>query len=171
MALVRSSKPMVAAINGAAVGVGLTLALPMDYLMAGRSARLSARFRPHGARTRAGLQPLLVQRCGFGAASDLALSGRMADAEDALSIGLVDAVVDDEELVDAAVARAESYAANPPTAVAMIKELLTVNGADADLVAVQRRETERLREAMRSDDHREAIAAFLEKRAPDFGRS
>ena len=168
VALVRSSKPMVAAINGASVGVGLTLVLPMDYLVAGRSARLSARFVRMGLVPELASSHFLVQRCGWGGASDLALSGRLASAEEAEGLGLVDRVVDDDVLLDTAIEHAESYAANPPAAVRMIKELLTVNGADPDLVAVQRRESERLREAMASDDHAEAIAAFLEKRSPNF---
>ena len=100
VALVRSSKPMVAAINGPAVGVGLTLLLPMDYLIAGRSARLSARFVRMGLVPELASSHFLVQRCGWGPASDLALSGRMASADDALAIGLVDRVVDDETLVE-----------------------------------------------------------------------
>ena len=168
VALVRGSKPMVAAINGPAVGVGLTLVLPMDYLVAGRSARLSARFVRMGLVPELASSHFLVQRCGWGAASDLALSGRMASAEEARELGLVDRVVDDEVLLETAIEHATSYAVNPPSAVRMIKDLLTVNGADPDLVAVQRRETERLREAMASDDHAEAIAAFLEKREPRF---
>jgi 2-(1,2-epoxy-1,2-dihydrophenyl)acetyl-CoA isomerase len=166
--LVRSSKPMVAAVNGPSVGVGLTMVLPMDYLIAGRSARLSARFVRMGLVPELASSHFLVQRCGWGAASDLALSGRMASADDALAIGLVDKVVDDEVLVDTAVEHAGTYAANPPAAVRMIKELLTVNGSDGDLKAVMRRESDHLREAMRSAEHKEAIAAFLEKREPRF---
>ncbi len=166
--LVRRSKPMVAAVNGPAVGVGLTMILPMDYLVAGRSARLSARFVRMGLVPELASSHFLVQRCGWGAASDLALSGRMASAEEALDVGLVDRVVADDELVDAAIDHAESYARNPPTAVRMVKELLTANGSDGDLGAVQRRELAMLRDAMRSAEHREAIAAFMEKREPTF---
>ncbi len=168
VALVREAKPMVAAINGPAVGVGLTLALPMDFLVAGRSATLSARFVRMGLVPELASSHFLVQRCGWGGASDLALSGRMVSAEEAAGLGLVDRVVDDEALLDAAIEHAGSYAANPPAASRMIKELLTVNGADPDLVAVQRRETERLAAAMRSAEHAEAIAAFLDKREPRF---
>ena len=166
--LVRGSKPMVAAINGASVGVGLTLVLPMDQLLAGRSAKLSARFVRMGLVPELASSHFLVQRCGWGAASDLALSGRLVPADEALAIGLVDRVVDDADLVGAAIELAEGYAANPPSAVRMIKELLTANGADPDLAAVQGRERDRLSEAMRSPDHAEAIAAFLEKREPRF---
>ena len=168
VALVRSSKPMVAAINGPAVGVGLTLVLPMDHLIAGSSARLSARFVRMGLVPELASSHFLVQRCGWGAASDLALSGRMVDAAEAHQLRLVDRVVDDDGLVGAALEKAGAFAANPPTAVRMIKDLLTVNGAEPDLREVQRRESAHLRRAMRSDEHREAVAAFLEKRDPTF---
>lgn len=168
VALVRGSKPMVAAINGVSVGVGLTLVLPMDFLVAGRSARLSARFVRMGLVPELASSHFLVQRCGWGAASDLALSGRLVDADEAGSMGLVDRVVDDDALIETAIAHASSYAENPPAAVRMIKELLTANGTDGDLVSVQRRETDRLAVAMASDEHAEAIAAFQEKREPRF---
>jgi 2-(1,2-epoxy-1,2-dihydrophenyl)acetyl-CoA isomerase len=140
----------------------------MDYLIAGTSARLSARFVRMGLVPELASSHFLVQRCGWGGASDLALSGRLVGADEAKELGLVDRVVDDGSLVDAAVEHATTYAENPPSAVRMIKELLTVNGAEPDLAEVQRRESERLREAMRSDDHKEAIAAFMEKREPRF---
>ena len=186
VAMVRASKPMVAAINGAAVGVGLTMVLPMDHLVAGRSAKLSARFVKMGLVPELGSSHFLVQRCGFGHASDLALSGRMVLAPEAAEIGLVDRVVDDDALLDAAMETATGYGANPGPALRMIKELLTLNGADTDLDAIQRRELQRLNgadtdldaiqrrelqrlnEAYATAEHREAIAAFMEKREPDF---
>lgn len=166
--LVRQSKPMVAAINGPSVGVGLTMILPMDYLVASRSARLSARFVRMGIVPELASSNFLVQRCGWGPASDLALSGRMLSAKEAGDIGLVDKVVDDEQLIDVAIEHAESYAANSPTALLMIKELLTMNGSETDLDAAQSRELAHLKVAMKSAEHKEAIAAFLEKRQPNF---
>ena len=166
--LIRASKPMVAAVNGAAVGVGLTMILPMDFLIAAESAKLSARFVRMGLVPELASSHYLVQRCGWGTAGDLALSGRMVPAPEAADIGLVDAMCGDDELLDVAIARAESYGRNPPAAVRMIKELLTANGADTDLKAVQKRELARLAEALRSDDHAEAVAAFMEKREPNF---
>ncbi len=166
--LVRRSKPMVAAINGPAVGVGLTLLLPMDFLVAGASARVSARFVRMGLVPELASSHFLVQRCGWGAASDLALSGRMVPADEALNLRLVDDVVADDGLLDAAMARATTYAENPPPAVRMIKELLTVNGAEPDLSLVQRRELSSLNDAFRTPEHKEAVSAFLEKREPKF---
>ncbi|MGI9597803.1 MAG: enoyl-CoA hydratase/isomerase family protein [Acidimicrobiales bacterium] len=166
--LVRQSKPMVAAVNGPAVGVGLTMILPMDYLVAAESARLSARFVRMGIVPELASSHFLVQRCGWGNASDLALSGRMASAEDALDIGLVDKVVADDRLIETAIEHAAGYAQNSPTALQMIKQLLTENGTDSDLGEVQKRELNLLRDAMKSPEHHEAIAAFMEKREPKF---
>lgn len=166
--LVRRSKPMVAAINGPAVGVGLTLLLPMDFLVAGASARVSARFVRMGLVPELASSHFLVQRCGWGAASDLALSGRMVPADEALNLRLVDDVVADDNLLEAAITRARTYAENPPPAVRMIKELLTQNGAEPDLSLVQRRELSSLNDAFRTPEHKEAVSAFLEKREPKF---
>ncbi len=168
VALVRDSKPMVAAVNGPAIGVGLTMILPMDYLVAGHSARLSARFVRMGVVPELASSHFLVQRCGWGAAGDLALSGRIASADEALSIGLVDKVTDDDDLIAVATEHALSYARNGPQALRMIKQLLTENGSDSDLVAVQNRELALLRQAMTSAEHHEAVAAFMEKREPNF---
>ena len=166
--LVRESKPMVAAINGPAVGVGLTMILPMDYLVASESSRLSARFVKMGIVPELASSHYLVQRCGWGAANDLALSGRIVSGPEGKELGLVDRVVSDVALLDTAFEHATSYAVNSPTAVSMIKELLTLNGSETDLAAVQKRELKHLKVAMRSVEHKEAVSAFLEKREPKF---
>lgn len=164
--LMRSSKPIVAAINGASIGVGLTLTLSMDFLVAHPKAKLSCRFVKMGVVPELASSHYLVQRCGWGQASDLALSGRTVLGREALTLGLVDEVA--EEVVEAALIRARSYAENAPPSVLATKKLLTVNGSDTNLKRVQAREMEALAEAYRSDEHREAINAFLEKRPPSF---
>ncbi len=164
--LVRSSKPMVAAINGPAIGVGLSMVLSMDFLVAHPDAKLSARFVKMGVVPELASSHYLVQRCGFGNASDLVLSGRTVLGREAHELGLVDEVADD--VVEAAVERADSYAVNAPPSLRFSKQLLTENAAESDLALVQRRELTLLREAYATDEHREAIAAFLEKRSPSF---
>ena len=166
--LVRESKPMVAAVNGPAVGVGLTMILPMDYLVASESSRLSARFVKMGIVPELASSHYLVQRCGWGAANDLALSGRIVSGIEGKELGLVDRVVGDDVLIETAIEHATSYAVNSPTALTMIKELLTLNGSDTDLAAVQKRELAHLKVAMKSVEHKEAVSAFLEKREPKF---
>jgi enoyl-CoA hydratase/carnithine racemase len=168
VALCRSSKPLLAAINGAAIGVGLTMVLPFDRLIATASAKLSARFVKMGLVPELASSHYLVARCGWGNASWMALSGATIDGAEAARIGLVDRVVDDGTVVEEAMKDAEILAANPGPQMRMIKELLTTNGAGVDLVDVQRKELQALEIAYRTSEHREAVSAFMEKRAPQF---
>ncbi|MEZ5262966.1 MAG: enoyl-CoA hydratase-related protein [Acidimicrobiales bacterium] len=166
--LVRASKPMVAAINGPAIGVGLTLTLPMDQLVAAREAKLSARFVKMGLVPELASSHFLVQRCGWGAASDLALSGRIVTGEEALALGLVDRCCATDEVLPQALSVAESYAENPDPQLRMIKALLTTNGTGIDLDDVQRAELNALHKAYETPEHHEAVAAFMEKRPAKF---
>jgi enoyl-CoA hydratase/carnithine racemase len=168
VSLCRASKPLIAAINGPAIGVGLTMVLPFDQLVAAEGAKLSARFVKMGLVPELASSHFLVARCGWGAASWLALSGATVLAEEAQRIGLVDRVVAPERVLDEALAMAEELAANPPPQVRMIKQLLTANASETDLAAVQRREITALEQAYRTPEHREAVSAFLEKRTPSF---
>jgi 2-(1,2-epoxy-1,2-dihydrophenyl)acetyl-CoA isomerase len=164
----RSSKPLVAAINGHAIGIGLTMVLPFDQLIASSEAKLSCRFVKMGITPELASSHYLVQRCGWGAASDLALSGRIVEANEAEELGLVDRVVPAAELLDVAVARARSYGENPGPQLRLIKQLLSENACETDLDLVQRREMAALEQAYATPEHHEAVAAFMEKRAPRF---
>lgn len=166
--LCRASKPLVAAINGPAIGVGLTMILPFDRLVAGRSAKLSARFVRMGLVPELASSHFLVARCGWGAASWLALTGTTVDGETAAAMGLVDRAVDDDAVLAEALADAEQLAASPGPQVRMIKDLLTRNAVETDLRVVQQRELEALQHAYRTPEHHEAVRAFMERRAPQF---
>ena len=166
--LVRRSKPLVAAINGPAIGVGLTQVLPFDALYAAEGAKLSLRFIRMGLVPELGSSALLPQRVGFGAASDLMLTGRTVLAEEALALRLVDRVLAPEALVAAALDAARAMGSNPQSALRAVKALLTENAAETDLAVAQKREMAALQQAYESPEHKEAIAAFLEKREPDF---
>jgi 2-(1,2-epoxy-1,2-dihydrophenyl)acetyl-CoA isomerase len=166
--LVRASKPMVAAINGAAIGVGLTQVLPMDYLVASTAAKLSVRFVKMGLVPELASSHFLTLRMGFGKASELMLSGRTVDAAEALDLGLVDRVTAPEALLSTATGIARGMGENPQASLRMIKALITQNVAEGDLATVQRRELEALQRCYSSPEHKEAINAFLEKREPDF---
>lgn len=168
VALVRASKPIVCAVNGAAVGIGVTMCLPADQIVASNTARFGMGFITMGLVPELASTRLLAARVGFGRASDLFLSGRLIGADEAYRIGLADRLVEPEVLVDDAVAVAESYAANPDRQLRMTKALLTDNMVETDLVAVQQREQQLLAECWRSDEHAEAVAAFLAKRPPVF---
>jgi len=164
--LMRSSKPVVGAINGASIGVGLTMTLSMDFLVAHPEAKLSARFVKMGVVPELASSHYLVQRCGWGNASDLVLSGRTVLGVEADVLGLVDDVA--EDVLESAVARAATYAVNAPPSLRFSKQLLTENGTETDLDLVQHRELTLLHDAYATPEHREAIAAFLEKRPPKF---
>ena len=165
------AKPIIAAINGYAVGVGLTMILPCDVRIASTEAKLSIRFIKMGLMPELGSTRILAQLVGLGNATDMCLTGRMVGAEEALRIGLVTQVTQPEDLLAVAMEKAAEIANNPPKAVMMIKELLAKNPQDADLEAVMEREGLRDQIARRQPDHAEAVAAFMEKRAPVFGKS
>ncbi len=159
---------MVAAVNGAAIGMGLSMILPFDRIVSGRSGRFSARFIKVGVVPELASTLFLPQRVGFGAASDLMLSARIIDADEANRLGLIDELVDDDALLDTALARARSYAENAPPHLLWVKELLTLNMGETDVAAAQKREMQALQSAYRTPEHREAVAAFLEKRPANF---
>jgi len=170
VALVRASKPMVAAVNGAAVGIGVTMCLPMDQIVATPAAKFGMGFVKMGLVPELASSRLLAERVGFGRASDLCLSGRLIDGEEAHRIGLADRLAAPDAVVDTAIEIAASYAANPAPQLRMIKQLLTVNAVEGDLAAVQRAEHEQLVACWQSPEHAEAVRAFLEKRPPVFSR-
>jgi enoyl-CoA hydratase/carnithine racemase len=168
VALVRASKPLVCAVNGAAVGIGVTMCLPADQIIASSAAKFGMGFIRMGLVPELASTRLLAARVGFGRASDLFLSGRLLPATEAHRIGLADQLVEPDELLAAAVATARSYAANPDPQLRMTKQLLTENVVETDLVAIQRREQEMLARCWASPEHAEAVAAFLAKRPPVF---
>lgn len=169
VALVRESKPLIAAVNGAAVGVGLTMVLPFDVIVASERARFGMFFIKMGLVPELASTHFLVQRMGFGRASEMCLSGRLYAAAEAYEKGLADRLVGHDDLVGEAVALGREIGANPAPQLRMTKELLTRNGSATDLTEIQRAETRLLRECWKTPEHKEAVRAFLEKRAPKFG--
>jgi len=167
---VRASKPMIAAVNGPAIGVGLTMILPFDVILASEEAKFCCAFVKMGVVTELASSHFLVQRMGFGAASEAALTARMIGAEEAVASRLADRLVAHDALLDEALALAGRIAANPDRQLRMVKQLLGRNGTEADLDVVMAREFALLDECYRSPEHREAVDAFLEKRKPVFAR-
>ncbi len=159
--------PIIAAVNGPAVGAGCDLACMCDVRIAAESARFAESFVKLGIIPGDGGAFLLPRIVGFAKASEMSLTGDMLSAQEALTIGLVSRVVPDAELLDAARAIALRIAANPPQAVRMTKRLLrTAWRATLD-------ETLELSAGMQAvahttQDHKEALAAMREKRKPAF---
>jgi 2-(1,2-epoxy-1,2-dihydrophenyl)acetyl-CoA isomerase len=142
--------------------------LPFDQIVASENAKLSCRFVKMGITPELASSHYLVSRMGWGAASDLALTGRIVEADEAKAMGLVDVVVPHDELLGAAKAKARQFSVNPDPQLRMIKELLTQNASETDIDAIQRREIDALDAARRTQEHREAVDAFLAKREPKF---
>ncbi|WP_417520092.1 enoyl-CoA hydratase/isomerase family protein [Minwuia sp.] len=168
VAFVRESKPLIAAVNGAAVGVGLSQILSFDVIVAAKSAKLAVPFVKVGVVPELASSHFLVQRMGFGRASEFALTGRFMLGEEAATVGLVDRAVEQDKVLDTAREIADAIAANPDRHLRWAKHLLSQNGSETDLSLVQRREQDLLAEAYESPEHKEAVDAFLNKRKPVF---
>ncbi len=161
VALARESKPLIAAVNGAAVGIGMTMILPFDVIVASERAKFGMLFIKVGLVPELASTRLLTQRVGIGRASEMCLSGRLYDGAEAYRIGLAERLAPPEGLLDEALGLAGQIAANPRPQLRMTKRLLAENALENDLRAVQRREHELMRECWRSPEHREAVEAFL----------
>ena len=168
--LVRSSKPLIAAVNGACVGVGATMILPMDIIVASENAKFGMMFVKMGVTPELASSHFLVQRMGFGRASEMCLTARLYSGEEAFQMGLADRLTTAADLLPSATALAREIAANPAPHLGWVKELLTANGSETDIAKVQQREGDVLAKAYVSTAHQEAVDAFLAKRAPVFKR-
>lgn len=166
--LVRAAKPVICAINGACIGAGLTRTLPCDIRIASPNATFSMRFVKVGIVPEIASTQILPQIVGLQMAADLMLSGRTFGAEEALAMGLVLKVVEPEQLMPEAIRMAQSYADNGPGTLVETKKLLYANCVEQDITLVQRREGEALQRRYGSPEQREAVAAFREKRQPNF---
>lgn len=168
--LKRMPKPTIAAVNGAAVGVGLTHVLPMDIRIAGENARFGTFFIKMALVPELASSYYLSQLVGTGRALEWCLTSRMIEPQEALSAGLVTEVVPADRLVDRAVELGTMIGAQSMTSIAQIKKLFQQNATDSDTRRVMAREGEALGVTRASAEHKEAVNAFLEKRSANFAR-
>lgn len=161
-------KPAIAAINGPAIGIGLTMTLACDIRLASDRATFSARFVKIGLTPECGSTRYLPLVAGFSNALFLALTGRIIDAQEAKERGLVDRIVPHDSLIDEAMALAEEIAANPTDAIWGAKRLIHEAAVENDLRRVVTQEVNMIREQRRLPAHAEAVSAFQEKREPRF---
>jgi enoyl-CoA hydratase/carnithine racemase len=159
--------PSVAAIHGFCLGGGLELAMCCDVRVASEDAQLGQPEIKLGLIPGGGGTQRLPRLVGLGRALLMNLGGEFVDAQTALAWGLVEKVVPREELVDAAVAIAATFAERSPHAVAVLRELARTT-RDLPLEEGLRREADGFARCLRSEDGQEGVAAFLEKRAPRF---
>jgi enoyl-CoA hydratase len=166
-ALLHTDVPVIAAVNGAAVGWGMELALMADLRIASDRARFGELFVKRGLCCDAPGLGRLVQVVGREKAAEILFTGEIFDAAEAARIGLVGRVVPHDDLMDAAMERAAVIAANPPLAVAALKRGLR-RTVDPDWSEVGQWVSATLAELFRTEDHREGVASFLEKRDPVY---
>jgi enoyl-CoA hydratase/carnithine racemase len=162
-------KPVIAAVNGAAVGIGVTMLLPMDARIASSEARFGFVFSRRGIVPEAASSWFLPRLVGIAQALDWCYSGRVFGAEEALAGRLVSRVVAPEELIPAARALAKSYIdATAPVSIALIRQMMwRMLGAGHPMEA-HRIDSKAMFHRGRSADVREGIASFLEKRPARF---
>jgi enoyl-CoA hydratase len=166
-ALLHTDVPVVAAVNGPAVGWGMELALFADIRVASERARFGELFVKRGLCCDVAGLGRLASLVGREAAAELLFTGRVVDAEEAHRIGLVSRVVEHEALMSTALGLAHEIAANPPLAVQRMKAGLR-RALDPDWDELGSWVTASLGDLFRTADHREGVAAFLEKREPTF---
>jgi enoyl-CoA hydratase len=161
--------PVVAAVNGAAAGGGFALALASDVRVAATSARFNAAFVRIGLSAGdVGVSWMLPRLIGASRAFEIMLTGRFVDSTEAERIGLVSRLVADGDVVRAGLDVAEAICANSPFGVWMTKEVMWTNLEVAGIDTAVELENRTQLLGMLTDDHREAVAAFLAKRTPSF---
>jgi enoyl-CoA hydratase len=160
-------KPLIAAVNGFALGGGCELAMHADIILAGESAKFGQPEVKLGIMPGAGGTQRLLRAVGKFKAMKLLLTGALIDAHEADRIGLVSEVVPDAELMERAKALAVEIAALPPVALAEIKEV-ALTGEDLPLAAALALERKAFQLLFSTEDQKEGMGAFLDKRAPEF---
>jgi len=169
-ALVNIDKPLVAAVQGAAIGGGTTMLTHCDFVYAGESAKFQMPFINLGVAPEFGSSYSIPALVGHIRASELILLGLPFDASRALELGIVTSVVSDEKLLATATETAQQLAAKPAGALRACKRLLKRSAREPIVQAIQI-ENQEFSTLVRSADAREALTAFLEKRPPHFNKS
>jgi enoyl-CoA hydratase/carnithine racemase len=164
-ALTECDKPIITAVNGVGIGLGLTMLLHTDINYIAAGARLRAPFVTLGVVPEAAASFLLPIVVGQQRAAEILFTARWIDAEESVALGLTFAVVARERLFDTALAKATEIAANPPASVQHTKRLLRVWRLQA-IAAARQREDEAFQERLGTPENLEAIRAFFEKRQP-----
>ncbi len=165
--LINVEKPIIAAVNGVAVGFGMNLCINCDIVIASEKASFGEFFVKMGVLPDMNGCFILPRIVGIHKAKELIFTGDRIDAKEAERIGLVNKVVPHEELMSTAKALAKKLAENPPLAIGMAKRLIH-EGYGEFFSEMLKREIRYQAKLYASEDHREAALAFLEKRKPVF---
>ena len=168
-AISQAQKPIIAAVAGAAVGIGTTMLLHCDLVYAAPNARLQLPFVNLGLVPEAASSLLLPALIGYQRAAELLLLGEPFSAQKARDIGLVTEVVPEDQLFDTAMAQAKKLAGKPASSLRLTKRLMK-QGQAAAVAQRIKLESGHFAERLDSPEAKEAFSAFLEKRKPDFSR-
>lgn len=164
--LPRVQKPMIAGVDGLAVGVGTTMLLHCDLVYATPEARFITPFLNLGVVPEAASSLLMPQRMGYAQAAEMLLLGEPFTAERMKDAGVVNAIVSSDKIEAVVLEAASKLAAKPPAALAKARQLM--RGSLENIEATMKEELDAFSACMRSPEAQEAFAAFLEKRPPDF---
>jgi enoyl-CoA hydratase/carnithine racemase len=168
-ALVAARKPLVAAVDGAAIGIGTTMLLHCDFVYASEKARFALPFVNLGLCPEAASSFLLPLTAGYQRAAKLLLLGEPFRSDEALKAGIVTEIVEASVLLETAMATARQLGERPPGAVRTTKQLLKAQQRPA-ISAAMAEERAAFGRLLGEPAAREAMTAFLEKRKPDFSR-
>ena len=161
-------KPLIAAVNGIALGIGLTSILWYDAIVASTAARFSMRFAAIGLTPEVSSSWMLPRVIGLQNAKEMMLTGRIYSAQEALDLGLVRRLVEPDQLLPEAIALGQEIAANPASTLRAVKEMTYQDLFAPDLEATEQNSRVRFDAALLTPEHREAVRAFSEKRTPRF---
>ncbi|MGB1424200.1 MAG: enoyl-CoA hydratase/isomerase family protein [Pseudomonadales bacterium] len=167
LAMRDATKPVIAAVNGAAAGAGMNIALACDIRIASTGAKFGQTFSRRGLHPDWGGTYFLPRLVGMAKACELIWSGKMIEAEEALELGIVSYLSKPEELMKTAIEMANGFAEGPPIAIRLAKRAL-YKSMDSSLREALEYETYAQTICSGSQDAKEGIAAFVEKRAPQF---
>ena len=160
-------KPVICAVHGVAAGSGANMALSCDFVIASEKAAFAQVFINIGGIPDTGGMWTLAKCAGVTRAKELAMTGRLIKAQEALSYGMVLKVVPEDKLEEETMAFARELAAKPPIAIGYIKQIANKLN-DMDLATYCSMEADLMAIALQTKDHREGMAAFMEKRKPVF---
>jgi len=167
--LIPFKKPIIAAVDGAAVGIGATLTQHCDLVYASTEAKFLMPFVNLGLNPEAATSFVLPKLVGYHNAADILLSGNIFTSERAYEMGFVNDVVEQSELMDVVLNKAKSISELAPTPVRLAKQMMKEHFVD-QLIEVNQKEFDSFIERMKSPEALEAMQAFMQKREPDFSQ-